>query len=60
MNKNATLKNALHVAVERNHNLNAFMRNFADIVRLPAPNKKKIDFTQVDFQRFYSYVFKGW
>ncbi|MEJ7684859.1 MAG: ATP-binding protein [Segetibacter sp.] len=41
--QNATLKNALHVAVERNHNLNLFMRNFADIVRLPAPNKKKID-----------------
>ncbi len=41
--QNATLKNALHVAVERNHNLNAFMRNFADIVRLPPPNKKKID-----------------
>lgn len=41
--QNATLKNALHVAVERNHNLNAFMRNFADIVRLPPPNKRKID-----------------
>ncbi len=41
--QNATLKNALHVAVERNHNLNVFMRNFADIVRLPPPNKKKID-----------------
>lgn len=41
--ENTTLKNALHVAVERNHNLNMFMRNFADIVRLPAPNKKKID-----------------
>src|SRR4051812_9122033 len=41
--QNATLKNALHVAVERNHNLNTFMRNFADIVRLPAPNKKKLN-----------------
>lgn len=41
--QNATLKNALQVAVERNHNLNIFMRNFADIVRLPQPNKKKID-----------------
>lgn len=41
--QSATLKNALHVAVERNHNLNAFMRNFADIVRLPPPNKKKVD-----------------
>ncbi|HEX8278152.1 MAG TPA: ATP-binding protein, partial [Segetibacter sp.] len=41
--QNATLKNALHVAVERNHNLNVFMRNFADIVRLPPPSKRKID-----------------
>lgn len=41
--QNAALKNALHVAVERNHNLNAFMRNFADVVRLPLPNKKNID-----------------
>jgi len=41
--QNATLKNALQVAVDRNHNLNVFMRNFADIVRLPLPNKKKID-----------------
>jgi nitrogen fixation/metabolism regulation signal transduction histidine kinase len=38
-----TLKNALQVAVDRNHNLNIFMRNFADIVRLPLPNRKKID-----------------
>jgi nitrogen fixation/metabolism regulation signal transduction histidine kinase len=41
--QNGTLKNALQVAVERNHNLNVFMRNFADVVRLPLPNKKKID-----------------
>ncbi|MCW3106851.1 MAG: hypothetical protein JWQ09_1357 [Segetibacter sp.] len=41
--QNTTLKNALQVAVDRNHNLNVFMRNFADIVRLPLPNKKKID-----------------
>jgi two-component system nitrogen regulation sensor histidine kinase NtrY len=41
--KNGTLKNALQVAVERNHNLNLFMRNFADIVRLPVPHKKLLD-----------------
>ncbi len=41
--QNGTLKNALQVAVERNHNLNVFMRNFADIVRLPLPKKKKVD-----------------
>jgi len=41
--QNVALKNALQVAVDRNHNLNIFMRNFADIVRLPQPNKKKVD-----------------
>lgn len=41
--QNATLKNALQVAVERNHNLNIFMRNFADVVRLPQPRKRKVD-----------------
>jgi len=41
--QNATLKNALQVAINRNHNLNLFMRNFADIVRLPLPNKKRIN-----------------
>jgi signal transduction histidine kinase len=41
--QNSALKNALQVAVDRNHNLNVFMRNFADIVRLPHPNKKKVD-----------------
>ena len=29
--------------MDRNHNLNLFMRNFADVVRLPEPNKKQID-----------------
>jgi len=37
------LQDALRVAVDRNHNLNLFMRNFADVVRLPQPNKKKLD-----------------
>ncbi len=41
--KNKTLQHALQVAVDRNHNLNIFMRNFADVVRLPEPTKKKID-----------------
>ena len=40
---NGALANALYVAIERNHNLNVFMRNLADIVRLPAPNKRKTD-----------------
>ena len=37
------LKNAMYVAVERNQNLNLFMRNFADLVKLPPANKKQID-----------------
>lgn len=37
------LKNALQVAVDRNQNLNIFMRNFADLVKLPAVNRKKIN-----------------
>jgi two-component system nitrogen regulation sensor histidine kinase NtrY len=37
------LKNALHVAVDRNQNLNVFMRNFADLVKLPPANKKQVD-----------------
>lgn len=40
---NEPLQNALQVAVERNYNLNIFMRNFADLVRLPQPDKKKIN-----------------
>jgi two-component system nitrogen regulation sensor histidine kinase NtrY len=38
--KNAAIDNALQVAIDRNNSLNGFMRNFADVVRLPAPNKK--------------------
>jgi nitrogen fixation/metabolism regulation signal transduction histidine kinase len=41
------LQNALQVAVERNHNLNHFMRNFADVVRLPEPVKQEIDLHQL-------------
>lgn len=37
------LKHALEIAVQRNYNLNIFMRNFADLVRLPAPELKIID-----------------
>jgi nitrogen fixation/metabolism regulation signal transduction histidine kinase len=37
------LKEALQVALDRNQNLNLFMRNFADLVKLPAPNKKQIE-----------------
>jgi nitrogen fixation/metabolism regulation signal transduction histidine kinase len=37
------LQHALRVAVERNQKLNHFMRNFADVVRLPEPEKTNID-----------------
>lgn len=37
------LKNALQVAAERNQNLNVFMRNFADLVKLPEANRKQTD-----------------
>jgi two-component system nitrogen regulation sensor histidine kinase NtrY len=37
------LNNALQVAFDRNQNLNHFMRNFADLVKLPEANKKQID-----------------
>lgn len=42
-----TISNALQVAIDRNHNLNMFMRNFADIVRLPEPQKKNTDLHQL-------------
>lgn len=41
--QHAPLQNALQVAIERNQNLNIFMRNFADLVRLPTPNKTSTD-----------------
>ena len=37
------LKDALQVALDRNQNLNLFMRNFADLVKLPEANKKPMD-----------------
>ncbi|GGM84729.1 sensor histidine kinase [Dyadobacter beijingensis] len=37
------VKDALHVASERNQQLTRFMRNFADVVRLPAPAPEHTD-----------------
>ncbi len=34
----ADVQQAVRVAIERNNRLNQFMRRFADVVRLPAPN----------------------
>lgn len=42
-----TLKDALQVAMDRNYNLNQFMRNFAELVKLPAANKRTVDLHQV-------------
>lgn len=36
------LKDALQVAMDRNQNLNLFMRNFADLVKLPPANKHPV------------------
>lgn len=39
----SSLRNAMHVAVARNQNLNLFMRNFADLVKLTPVNKLQVD-----------------
>jgi two-component system, NtrC family, nitrogen regulation sensor histidine kinase NtrY len=39
----SSLKNAMYVAVARNQNLNLFMRNFADLVKLTPVNKLQVD-----------------
>jgi nitrogen fixation/metabolism regulation signal transduction histidine kinase len=41
------LRDALEVAINRNQNLNVFMRNFAELVKLPEPDKKRIDLHQL-------------
>lgn len=42
-----TLKDALQVAMDRNQNLNQFMRNFAELVKLPAANKRPVNLHQL-------------
>lgn len=37
------LNEAMRIAADRNQNLNLFMRNFADLVKLPPPVKKQVD-----------------
>lgn len=46
-NETHSFKDALQVAYNRNNNLNIFMRNFADVVRLPGPVKKNTDLHQL-------------
>jgi two-component system nitrogen regulation sensor histidine kinase NtrY len=41
--------NAINVAVERNIKLNKFMSNFADVVRIPPPNKQKYSINKLLF-----------
>jgi two-component system, NtrC family, nitrogen regulation sensor histidine kinase NtrY len=43
MEQDAEVANALKIAIERNDHLNHFMRNFADIIRLPEPHKESLD-----------------
>jgi PAS domain S-box-containing protein len=40
-------ENAINVAIERNNSLNKFMTNFADVVRIPAPVKRKNDLSKL-------------
>lgn len=39
----ADYEEALSIAIERNNNLNNFMANYADIIRLPTPRKEPLD-----------------
>jgi two-component system, NtrC family, nitrogen regulation sensor histidine kinase NtrY len=48
--KKENIRHALQVAVDRNQNLNLFMRNFAEVVRLPEPKKKSIDLHQLVYR----------
>jgi len=41
------IQNALQTAFDRNQNLNLFMRNFAEVVRLPEPTMKNIDLNSI-------------
>lgn len=41
------LQSAVQIAVQRNEHLNHFMRNFADIVRLPLPHKEQLELNEL-------------
>jgi two-component system, NtrC family, nitrogen regulation sensor histidine kinase NtrY len=43
MEQDAEVAHALKIAIERNDHLNHFMRNFADVIRLPEPRKETFD-----------------
>jgi two-component system, NtrC family, nitrogen regulation sensor histidine kinase NtrY len=44
---NTQLKEAMEVAIARNENLNLFMRNFAELVKLPDPVKRPVDLHKI-------------
>ncbi len=46
-NEPSELTDALQIASERNQRLNRFMQNFADIVRLPVPEKASTDINKL-------------
>jgi two-component system nitrogen regulation sensor histidine kinase NtrY len=41
------IAHALRIAIERNDHLNHFMRNFADVIRLPEPRLEPVDIVQM-------------
>lgn len=41
------VKHAIRVAIERNNRLNRFMSRFADVVRLPQPQKRPVDVNEL-------------
>ncbi|MFD2572083.1 sensor histidine kinase [Spirosoma soli] len=41
------VQHAVQVAIERNDRLNRFMRRFADVVRLPQPQKRLADLSEI-------------
>jgi signal transduction histidine kinase len=44
------VRESLPIASKRNHRLNLFMRNFADVVRLPEPKRERVDLSQILLQ----------
>lgn len=46
-NKDQDLSDSLKVAMNRNDKLNEFMRNFAEVIRLPQPHLSSIDLNKV-------------
>lgn len=45
--QSSTLKDAFQIAIDRNQNLNLFMRNFAELVKLPNPKLQKTDLYKI-------------